>query len=144
MIADQSIPKFVLILCSLKSRLVLYWWILFLPNLQVWMFFFLMTTELILTTIVSFTTKSWPDPLENCHLNVKKMPKTWLFFSQKIAKNGLFKKNCQFFYIQMAIFQRFRSRSTGSDCAIIVDVIGNCCQVCHLLSIDHQKLFRSS
>ena len=30
----------------------------------------------------------WPDPTENCHLNDKKFPKTWLFFVNA--------KNCHF------------------------------------------------
>ena len=33
----------------------------------------------------------WSDPQENCHLTVKKLPKTWHFFQKKIAKN------CHFF-----------------------------------------------
>ena len=36
-----------------------------------------------------------PDPPENCHLTVKKLPKTWHFF-KKIAKIfHFFQKNCQ-------------------------------------------------
>ena len=39
-----------------------------------------------------------PDPPENCHLNVKKLPKTWHFF-KKIAKNfHFFQKNCQWHF----------------------------------------------
>ena len=40
----------------------------------------------------------WADPPENCHLNVKKLPKTW-HCSKKIAKNFLF-----FFKLPMEIF----------------------------------------
>ena len=62
----------------------------------------------------------WPDAPENCHLNVKKLPKTWHFFSKKLPKIFIlsknvnfwhfFEKKCQvflqFFDIQMAIFRR--------------------------------------
>ena len=46
-----------------------------------------------------------PDPLENCHLNVKELPKTWLFFFLKANKMSSF---WQFFDIQMAIFRRVK------------------------------------
>ena len=38
--------------------------------------------------------RATPDPQENCHLNVKTLPKTCLFFFEKIAKNENF---CKFF-----------------------------------------------
>ena len=52
----------------------------------------------------------WPDPPENWHLTVKKLPKTWHFF-KKIAKNfHFFKNNCQwqfFFWKKKTIFGHF-------------------------------------
>ena len=61
------------------------------------------------------------DPPENCHLTVKKLPKTWLFFQKKlpkifftkIANGNLWKKKSsfwQFFDSQIALFRRVRSR----------------------------------
>ena len=49
-----------------------------------------------LTKLLSFSRKSSPeiwrsDPLENCHLNVKKLPKTWHFF-KKISQKFSLKK----------------------------------------------------
>ena len=72
------------------------------------------------------------DPLENCHLNVKKLPKIWHFSIWKMPKMFIFSKMAifwekndnfclfflkssfwQFFDIQMTIFQRvsFRAKS---------------------------------
>ena len=56
------------------------------------------------------------DPLENCHLNVKKIAKNLTYFSKKLTTKVLSKifvivlktmlRFCQFFDIQMAIFRR--------------------------------------
>ena len=70
-----------------------------------------------------------PDPPENCHLNVQKLPKTWLFFlncqnlsffSKKLPLafflmtifGNFLEKNVKFLAIfdsQMAVFRRVRS-----------------------------------
>ena len=50
---------------------------------------------------------STADPAENWHFNVKKLPKTCLFFPRKFF--FLMVSFWQVFYIQMAIFQRVRS-----------------------------------
>ena len=67
-------------------------------------------------------TSVWPsDPPEDCHLTVKKLPKTWHFFKKnatnfhffkKIATGNFFEKNenfWQFFDSQLAIFRRVSS-----------------------------------
>ena len=42
------------------------------------------------------------DPPENCHLNVKKLPKTYIFF-KKIAKNCQFLQPCEIYYPSVLI-----------------------------------------
>ena len=81
------------------------------------------------------------DPPENCHLTVKKLPKTWLFFKKNCQKFSFFSKKIaifwkklnflaiffekmssfwQFFDSQMAIFRRVRSSPVCCTCLYLI------------------------
>ena len=73
--------------------------------------------------IVINSTWSTTDPPENCHLNVKKLPKTRHFLKlKKYNFCQFFWKKCrfwQFFDSQMAIFQRFSSLSAAQIYSVV-------------------------
>ena len=98
-----------------------------------------------MSDIASNWARAAPDP-ENCHLNVKKLPKTWHFFQQKKCQKCSFKKKklplaiflkkmknfgnflkkmssfWQFFDSQMAIFRRVRSElRNAEECRIVIE-----------------------
>ena len=61
---------------------------------------------------------SVPDPPENCHWNVKKLPKTWLFFQKNWQKLSFFFK-CQVFGNFLTVKSTF-SGGSGHECSLKV------------------------